>query len=354
MSEGMSFEPVAIPIHTRDWNEVQPLLVCEEQEEEVQENLELAEQDLEKQGEEQQPQEEDAEEHAEEGDDDDEEDLPAGYLIRRRVSLLYSEGGAIERKVSVATKAKELIADLTALGGLDVEGDKGGKGGKGGEDGEGWSVSQVNSHASLSLVAKAENMLAHLAALENTSGISPITGPVSTLASLSESCSSHDEQDEKVPPTSYDSPSGDDENLGSAEFEEEVHTKVAADLQEWAQKDFANEIIQWKRKHRAASRQPPAAAGSTIAKSRGTSDRDDEGYLDFLAAVFPENIAHDPTGKVKWVDNRVQCEQWQGLFSKIHADDELHAIGDMPGYPLSRKKTGKGGARVQAGGGGCA
>ena len=35
--------------------------------------------------------------------------------------------------------------------------------------------------------------------------------------------------------------------------------------------------------------------------------------------------------RVAWIDRRVLCEEWEGVFSRLHATHRKHDVGPMPG-----------------------
>jgi hypothetical protein len=144
-------------------------------------------------------------------DDDQEEDgeLPVGYLIRRRVSMTFNEEKGEDKPIfespatlSPATKAGELLAHLAELERLPNVVPKGGEPADkpSFESPATKATSEREAPGFESPATKAEDFLAHLAELERK----PSVVPPGSSASVGRT------------------------HLGSSEFEEEVHTRVAA------------------------------------------------------------------------------------------------------------------------------
>jgi hypothetical protein len=112
----------------------------------------------------------------------------------------------------------------------------------------------------------------------------------------------------------------------SADSLDEALKAEAEAIQAWFSLDFENQIIRWKQKQGLKSKEAIDRLGSM-----GSYER-------FLAECYSENIAFDGKGKVRWIDPRVQGDDWRGVFESLEAQSTLHAIGASPGTTAGAKQ----------------
>ena len=84
-----------------------------------------------------------------------------------------------------------------------------------------------------------------------------------------------------------------------------AQAEMATLLAEYAQKEFENIMIYWKREHPAGS------------------------FEEFVLDVFPENASTDDGGYIT-LDARVEGYKWREVFDRLRHTDELHEMGEPP------------------------